>query len=324
MKLQVTTLSIAVAAGFAALPGPALGALVSSGGGNFDAVPLYRALAFGTISFGGASINGIDYASNSVPLPLATGNGTINLNGATLNHSGASAYSGFYAGRNQASMSVTNANVSDTYYEVAGQGSATSVRFFDPTAAAAYATFTWRMSGTTFNPNNIQPNCVIDYINCFPTATGRLDFAASTDPNRHWNDLFTDPNFGITEFGAGVYTYNLPIQNLGDVINLFYWSSAYTQVNPNTVPAGSNFSLSAQYFNTFVLETVGLFDASNNPIPQWSMTDLTSNTNVFDQTGRLAAIAPAPSLDAPEPMTLALVSLGLAGLGFWRRRQSRA
>lgn len=72
-----------------------------------------------------------------------------------MNHSGASAHSGFYAGRNQASLSVTNANAGDTYYEVAGQGSATSVQFFDPSAAAAYATFTWRMSGTTFNPNNI-------------------------------------------------------------------------------------------------------------------------------------------------------------------------
>lgn len=95
-----------------------------------------------------------------------------------------------------------------------------------------------------------------------------MDFAATTDPNRHWLDLFNDPSFGITEFGSGVYTLNLPIQNLGDVIHLFYWSSAHTQVNPGNVPAGSSFSLSAQYFNTFVLETVSLFDASNNPIPR--------------------------------------------------------
>ena len=104
---------------------------------------------------------------------------------------------------------------------MAGQGTATSVQFFDASAAATYATFTWRMTGTTINPSNIQPGCVVDYVSCFPTATGRLDFAATTDPSRVWNDLFSDPSFGITQFGPGVYTYNLPIQNLGDVIRLF-------------------------------------------------------------------------------------------------------
>ena len=99
---------------------------------------------------------------------------------------------------------------------------------------------------------------MIDFQTCFPTATGRLDFGASTDANVTWNNLFSDPNFGITVFGAGVYTYPMPITNLGDIINLFYWSSAYTQVNPGDAPAGSNFALSTQHFNSFVLETVGL------------------------------------------------------------------
>ena len=111
-------------------------------------------------------------------------------------------------------MSVTNANVADTYYEVAGQGSATSVRFFDPSAQAASARFSWHVTGTTSNPSNIHPNCTVDFLTCFPTATGRLDFGASTDPNVHWNNLFSDPNFGITEFGTGTFTYNLPIANL--------------------------------------------------------------------------------------------------------------
>jgi hypothetical protein len=37
------------------------------------------------------------------------------INGATLSHSGASASAGFRAGRNDASISITNANVDDLH-----------------------------------------------------------------------------------------------------------------------------------------------------------------------------------------------------------------
>ena len=62
-------------------------------------------------------------------------------------------------------------------------------------------------------------------------------------------------------------------------------------MNAGNVPAGSNFTLTAQYFNTFVLEQVGLFDANDNPIPQWTLTDLITKQNEFDQTGRVAGNA---------------------------------
>ena len=60
MKTKLTMLCVASAAAFATFPAPALAALVGAGGGDFDVVPLYRALAFGTVNFGGngGEING--------------------------------------------------------------------------------------------------------------------------------------------------------------------------------------------------------------------------------------------------------------------------
>ncbi|MCL4746125.1 MAG: hypothetical protein KJZ83_12005, partial [Burkholderiaceae bacterium] len=282
MKSRFAIVSVAIAAAMASVFATASAALVPSGGGDYAQIPLYRALSFGAVNFGnnGGAINGVDYVSNIAPLPLANGSTTIVANGATMTTTGASAYAGWYAGRNYAGISVTNANVNDLYYEVAGQGSATSVKFFSPDAAAAYATFTWNVTGTTSNPSDIQPGCTINYSDCFPTAAGRLDFGASTNPLVTWRHLFTDPDNlldSITRFGPGTYTYSLPIV-LGIPIDLYYWSSAFTQVDPGSInaPQGSNFTLSAQYFNTAALADVQLFQDAELTTPvtgPWTLYD---------------------------------------------------
>ena len=140
---------------------------------------------------------------------------------------------------------------------MAGPGlTAASVRYFDPSAMTAYARFTWRVTGTTSNPSSIPTCGAIDYMTRSPASTGRLDVGATTDQSVSWVDLFANPQGpinSITRFGVGTFTYQLPIADLGDEIDLYYWSSAYAQVNPGDVAAHSNFTLSANYFNTVVL-----------------------------------------------------------------------
>jgi hypothetical protein len=228
----LATLTLAIAA---LTPSLASAGNIEEVAGDYGVTPLYRALVFGGIDRDGGFANedftGIDYVSNTAPRAAATVSGSFAANGASFNGLGQSVWSGFYAGRNYAQISVSNASASDGYYLVAGQGTATGVRFYTAEAAAARATFTWRVSGTESNPSGIG------------RTTGRLDFGASTDSSVNWLNLFDDPDGkldSITELGPGTYTYSLPIADLGTLINLYYWSSAFAEVKAGQSPAGSS------------------------------------------------------------------------------------
>jgi hypothetical protein len=84
---------------------------------------------------------------------------------------------------------------------------------------------------------------------------------------------------------------------------------------------GDNFTLTANFANTVVLDEVTLEDELGNPISAWQMEDAESGELLFDETGRITDIAPPPAL--PEPGTWALMGAGLALLG-WRVRRRHA
>lgn len=306
----------AIALALAIASQSAVADLISSGGGSYDAVPLYRTLNFwASGDFSSNNIGGVDYASNIAPLPLSNrAASNTSPGGASFTSVGQAAWSGFYAGRNYASISVNNINSTETYYQVAGTGSATSMQFFTPSAAADHAIFTWHVSGTESNPAGVG------------RTTGRLDFGATTDSDVSWLNLFDDPTDklnSITEFGPGTYSYSLPIADLGTLINIFYWSSAFAQINPGDAPQGSNATLTANYSNTFFLESVDLLNGSTS-LDNWTLKDMNTNTDVFNQNGRLVAIDPAQPLPTvPGPAAIVLLATGFLGFAVSRRKTTQ-
>jgi hypothetical protein len=313
LPLALTALTTACLA----LPAAAVG-ISFEGGGSFTEVPLYRAYVFTGLdrdNDGGYlfdDIDGIDYVSNIAPKPMATANVQVQADGASFDASGWSAWSGFYASRSYATMTVENANENHRYYAVAGQGSSTQVQFFTPEAAASRAVFTFKVTGTESNPVNAG------------LVTGRLDFAATTEAGRNWLDLFNG-GFGanqLFEYGTGTFSYSLPVADLGTPIYLHYWSSAFAEFLGGQVPGGSSFTATADYGHTVVLDEVQLLDADDNAISEWTLEDMNMGEVVFDQNGRVGDILPPPPI--PEPGSWALMAAGLLAVGHRARARRRS
>ena len=132
---------------------------------------MYRALNYGFVNDtrnGDLVLEGLDYVSNVAPIVNSVETGRMDLDGATAWYTGSAQYSGFYAARTYASMTVANAQADHMYYWVAGQGTTTSVTFYDPTAAATRAEFHWHVSGTSSSTSGTG------------LADGRIDFSATT------------------------------------------------------------------------------------------------------------------------------------------------
>lgn len=239
--------------------------------------------------------DGIYYDDNTEPLSTYNMDATETLNTATVHATGQSTFGGFYQAHNKVSLNVTNAQNADGYYALAGQGTKTGVEFFAPVDAAT-VTYHWHVDGQSLQNSS------------YGTTTSRLDFMASETPDERWNDLFSNPDH-LLAFGPGDFTYTIPT-TLNTPISLFYWSSAYAQVNSGQATTGSNAEFISDFSDTYTLDQIVLTDSNGNVIPNWSLQDTDTGEEVFNQDGRV---------DSPEPASLA----ALAVAGLLLRRSSR-
>ena len=215
---------------------------------------------------------------------------------------------GFFTARNYATLSVANSQDA-RYISQSSHGTRTTVQFFSSSAATPVRTrFKWAVTGTFFSGQS----------DVF--GGGSLDFVAGNFPTTGYYDFFnlaTQENGGprLRIDGTGTAFYNIPTV-LNQDIDLFYHSAAYVGKDAS---AGETFGGTADFRNTHTLERIDLYDASDNLIPSWGMRDMETGQVMFDQNGRTAAANGA----APEPGTLALLSLGIAASIPLRRRVSR-
>ncbi|MBK6510949.1 MAG: PEP-CTERM sorting domain-containing protein [Haliea sp.] len=205
---------------------------------------------------------------------------------------------------------MSNTAGDNGYYGIGAYGSRTSVTFYSPQALADRAIFHWNVSGIQSTNDLATCNLPGLFNNC---ASGPLAFLATTNTNLDFNALFDSANNPLNRFGPG-YTYDIGGMPLNQTISLMYWTSAFVTLNANQTTQGGSFSKFANCSNTFELANIDLFDANNDLITDWTMTDLATGRPVFNQNGQISAV------DVPEPAIITLVGLGLAALRFRRRR----
>jgi hypothetical protein len=290
------------------LSAPLQAAILNFNFGNPSAAQYYSAQAYAELKGAGDQLldSGGELRSNSVPVGTASTGGSLASGGTSMAWNTFSALDGFGLARTSASIAVTNANNNNLvagYNAVASHGQRTQVQFFSQTVPGQVI-FTFNVSGTEGTP--------------YGTTLGRFDFLAKpyVPGSGSFFDVFLDPA-ATSWSGPGTYTYSYAGSIQAPLDLMFYAASGVLigLQDPNgrgLPPAGASFSAFADYANTFDLAEIALLDENGDPIPEWTLVDLASGQEVFNQDGRLTPV--------PAPAAAWLMLGALAGLSRLGRR----